>query len=102
MFQFVPELSERLRRAEVQVVDYAKCKGVYLELTERMFCAGAEDGSRDACGGDSGGPIVDPKSGLQVGIVSWGVGCGNPYRPGVYTDLSNHEISQFVAENKRD
>lgn len=37
--------------------------------------------------GDSGGPLVD-KNGVQVGIVSFGVGCGNPSFPGVYTRLS--------------
>lgn len=59
-------------------------------IQDSMFCAGAEDGSVDTCKGDSGGPLVCDKDGLwyQVGIVSWGIDCGQPNRPGVYTNIS--------------
>lgn len=45
--------------------------------------------------GDSGGPLVceDEDKERQLilrGIVSWGSGCGDPNKPGVYTDVANY------------
>ena len=34
------------------------------------------------CTGDTGGPIT--YLGTHVGIVSFGIGCGRPYFPGIY------------------
>ncbi|KAL7455814.1 hypothetical protein ACHAWC_007335 [Mediolabrus comicus] len=60
-----------------------------------MMCA-ARDGT-DTCQGDSGGPLMiangdgpamDPP--IQVGIVSFGIGCANPDYPGVYTRVSSY------------
>lgn len=48
-------------------------------------------GGRDACAGDSGGPMVtlDRKRGrwYLAGTVSWGVDCGKKDRYGVYSDI---------------
>lgn len=57
---------------------------------------------RDACFGDSGGPIVrvgtNTSSATLVGVVSWGIGCGRAGYPGVYTNVSHYMewICSFV------
>ena len=40
--------------------------------------------------GDSGGPLSVTSGGVdvQVGVVSWGIGCGTEYFPGVYSRVS--------------
>ena len=43
--------------------------------------------------GDSGGPVVK-KVGDKftvTGVVSWGVGCARPDKPGVYTRVARFE-----------
>ncbi len=56
-----------------------------------MFCAGFDEGGHDSCQGDSGGPIFFDEGGgewRQVGIVSWGEGCAQPDKFGVYTNVA--------------
>lgn len=48
-----------------------------------MICTGYRSGGKDSCSGDSGGPLVINNK--LVGIVSWGLSCAEPNRPGVYT-----------------
>lgn len=68
-------------------------------LTDNMICAGTANGARDACNGDSGGPLfMTGKDGPeQIGIVSWGEGpsdgtaaCGHKDAYGIYTRLGNY------------
>ena len=63
-----------------------------------MLCAGRTN--LDSCQGDSGGPLFVKAVGsagyIQVGITSWGVGCGATGFPGVYTRLGNRAVGNFV------
>jgi len=91
-------LARQLETVDLPIVSNRQCMQWYnrsgsrqLIREETFLCAGWREGSRDACSGDSGGPLVvyreDGRAEL-VGIVSWGIGCGVPGRPGVYTRVN--------------
>uniref|UniRef100_A0A8C0F9X1 Peptidase S1 domain-containing protein n=1 Tax=Bubo bubo TaxID=30461 RepID=A0A8C0F9X1_BUBBB len=87
------QVTETLKEALVPLIGTKRCNSscVYAgELTARMLCAGHLRGTIDACQGDSGGPLVcrDDFAWRLVGIVSWGQGCAEPNRPGVYTNVA--------------
>ena len=61
-------------------------------IDNSQVCAGL--GDRDSCSGDSGGPMLS--SALNngrwsvIGITSFGVKCGDPRFPGVYTRVDQY------------
>uniref|UniRef100_A0A8C3YS37 Peptidase S1 domain-containing protein n=1 Tax=Catagonus wagneri TaxID=51154 RepID=A0A8C3YS37_9CETA len=84
-----------LQEVMVPIVAKEECSRHYAganstPIKDDMLCAGSE--GRDSCQGDSGGPLVCRWSGIwvQVGIVSWGRGCGLRNFPGVYTRVSSY------------
>jgi len=88
----------QLRTAKVPFVPDRKCGPAYRRagyrfVPDEMICAGnLRRGGVDSCQGDSGGPLVRRDASrrfVQVGIVSWGLGCARPGYPGVYTQLSH-------------
>ena len=62
------------------------------KLPASSLCAGTEEGGKDTCYGDGGGPLscFDQARNRWVlaGVTSWGEGCGEPDKPGVYMAVS--------------
>ncbi len=81
-------------KATVPFVSDATCRsysGYSGLVAAEEICAGFASGGVDTCQGDSGGPMFRRDSAnawVQVGIVSWGIGCARPNAPGVYSEVS--------------
>ncbi|KAK3917491.1 Phenoloxidase-activating factor 2 [Frankliniella fusca] len=88
-----------LKEVDVPVVSHQQCErqlqqtrlGYDFKLHQGFVCAGGEEG-KDACKGDGGGPMVCERGGSWqvVGVVSWGVGCGQSGVPGVYVKVAHY------------
>ncbi|XP_039306345.1 uncharacterized protein LOC105193902 [Solenopsis invicta] len=86
-------LPAKVQEVQVPIYSLTQCRKMKYRanrITENMICAGR--GSQDSCQGDSGGPLlVQEADKLEIaGIVSWGVGCGRPGYPGVYTRVTRY------------
>ncbi|KAF0304308.1 Serine proteinase stubble [Amphibalanus amphitrite] len=99
-----------LQEAQLRVTDTTQCEAAYSRLagfsysfpggfSGSVLCAGdGPTGGEDACQGDSGGPLVYRAAAatggearfMLVGVVSTGIGCGNPHFPGLYTSVASY------------
>ncbi|KAG9405048.1 hypothetical protein AC1031_004149 [Aphanomyces cochlioides] len=82
----------------INTLDNAKCANLLSGYTvdDTMVCAGGQVG-KDSCQGDSGGPLTIESNGQEtlVGVVSWGIGCAEANKPGVYGRIS--AAKDFIA-----
>lgn len=90
----------KLHQVEIQVMDNESCKsmlqGSNNDIVESSICALQPGSRKNACYGDSGGPLMaspKPRTFVQVGIVSRG--CGNMDLPNIYTRVSS--FSDWIA-----
>ncbi|EYF06132.1 serine protease [Chondromyces apiculatus] len=84
--------SVNLMHVDVPIIGRTTCQSIYgsSSVNNNMICAGLAEGGKDTCQGDSGGPLVDETRSQLLGITSWGYGCGQQNRPGVYTRVGNY------------
>ncbi|NTS78782.1 trypsin-like serine protease [Catenovulum sp. SM1970] len=68
-------------------------------ITDDMFCSGLDEGGKDSCYGDSGGPVIGNVGGQDyiMGVVSWGIGCAQAGLYGVNAKVSH--FSDWIAQN---
>ncbi|GAB6026412.1 hypothetical protein CHUAL_012613 [Chamberlinius hualienensis] len=85
-----------LQKVYVPIISDEEClkwheeKGITLLLYPEMMCAGYKEGKKDACLGDSGGPLmaVDDGRWTLIGITSAGFGCALDKQPGIYHKIT--------------
>ncbi|MCX7086964.1 MAG: trypsin-like serine protease [Methylococcales bacterium] len=96
------QASNNLQKVELPIVSNSDCQKQYLflpfKIINSMVCAGFQNGDKDTCPGDSGGPlmVLNPARGTwqQVGITSFSNSrdCGSIYRTyGVFTRTKNYK-----------
>uniref|UniRef100_A0A8D0BBX3 Peptidase S1 domain-containing protein n=1 Tax=Salvator merianae TaxID=96440 RepID=A0A8D0BBX3_SALMN len=100
---------KRLQKLQVPIIDIQTCRRLYSidmgpslpqkNIQDDMICAGYAEGMKDTCKGDSGGPLMCKinQEWLLAGIVSWGEGCAEKNRPGVYTRLTSYQVVFCVS-----
>jgi secreted trypsin-like serine protease len=87
--------SVALMQVDLTTRDCDSARAYRGRVTDDMLCASAP--GADTCQGDSGGPLVltygEP---VLVGIVSWGDGCADESRPGVYVRIDRDHYLDWI------
>ncbi|XP_061444113.1 serine protease 33-like [Rhineura floridana] len=113
-------LTRTLQELEVPIIDVDECDKMYHNdstadtdteivptgyrlIYNDMICAGYAEGKKDSCQGDSGGPLACKLNDtwFLAGVVSFGLSCSLPNRPGVYTRVTSYMdwIQHAMAKN---
>lgn len=88
----------RMRHVSVPVVSDDRARNVYPNYAPALMLAAGREGA-DSCQGDSGGPLfrmVGSRQ-IQIGITSFGRGCGARGNPGVYTEVNAQKTRSFIV-----
>ncbi|XP_071423041.1 coagulation factor IX-like isoform X2 [Pithys albifrons albifrons] len=96
-----------LMKVRLPIVSLERCQQAMDRLvTDNMLCAGHGTAAADACKGDSGGPFIafHRNTWFLLGVVSWGEGCAEQGKYGVYTRVANYipwikEVVESVADS---
>ena len=85
----------------MNMVEREVCKKIHaimnnITVTSRMVCAKVPGEDTGSCTGDGGRAMVIKRTGMQVGIASWGDTCLGTRLPGVYVNVAYKEIHDFI------
>ncbi|KAG8136485.1 hypothetical protein E2320_005064, partial [Naja naja] len=88
------DTSETMKYAGVPLISNKVCNHGEIYggiVASSMLCAGFLKGGIDTCQGDSGGPLAckDMNTWKLVGTTSFGVGCAEENKPGVYSRITS-------------
>ncbi|GLV36042.1 uncharacterized protein CBL_01806 [Carabus blaptoides fortunei] len=96
-------MSPGLRVVLLPILRLDRCLRTYgsrFTIDQNTLCAGQLSGGRDACSGDSGGPLMYETSDQVtqlLGVVSYGSGCAQAGMAGVYTRTDKY--LQWINDN---
>lgn len=103
-FYLVGPSPDELHEVDVPIVSDQDCAASYEPTlgfsAETMVCAGEDTGMKDTCQGDSGGPLMvrdELDRLIQMGTVSWGLGCGLPLFYGVYGRVGDDALRPWLT-----
>ncbi|KJZ76103.1 hypothetical protein HIM_04559 [Hirsutella minnesotensis 3608] len=97
-----PKDSDKLLKAVIPVHTRETCSKLDPEMAsmDKVVCAGGQ--GKGTCRGDSGGPLIDEKTGQVIGVTSWGVRDKEQYlcrdAPTVFTRVGSY--IPFIAANQ--
>jgi secreted trypsin-like serine protease len=90
---------DRMREAQVPLVSDSQGQSVYGSSYFPSLMVAAGETGKDTCQGDSGGPMFSKVSDryTQIGVTSFGTGCGASGYPGVYAEVNASAIRNFIT-----